>query len=606
MTDTVLLQVLEKLQLRSQASRQRYLALCDQMASETPSRSSLGCTNLAHSYAAAEASEKHLLRQTQTTPNLAIVTAYNDMLSAHQPYYRYPEKLKAFALRHGATAQVAGGTPAMCDGVTQGQPGMELSLFSRDVIALATAVALSHNTFDGGLYLGICDKIVPGLLMGALSFGHLPGIFVPAGPMPSGISNEEKAKVRVAYAEGAVDADALLESEEKSYHSAGTCTFYGTANSNQMLLEMMGLQLPGSAFVNPGTPLRDALSESAVRQLLKSTLTPGRGLGYILEAENLLNGVIGLLATGGSTNHTLHLLAIGRACGWELTWEDIAELSATVPLLTRLYPNGSADVNAFHANGGTPAVIDALWQAGKVFPDIQTAYGWPFEQARRFPQLEDNQPDWQPVSAMGKDPAVMRDTGEPFSPSGGVKLMTGNLGQAIIKVSALPEDMPTTLTAPAVVFETQEALLEQYKAGALNRDFVAVLRAQGPAANGMPELHKLTPALTSLQNRGYRVALVTDGRLSGASGKFPAAIHLTPEAAKGGMIGKLQDGDMMTLDWSNDRLVVDLDNATLEQRPTAAAPPSEHTLGRLLFAHARHQVSPANHGASFVLAACER
>ncbi|RLT97415.1 phosphogluconate dehydratase [Ketobacter sp.] len=599
MTHAVLLSVLDKLRKRSADSRQAYLALCDSMETASPQRGHLGCTNLAHSYAAAESSEKLLLRQTQSTPNLAIVTAYNDMLSAHQPYYRYPERIKQYALKHGATAQVAGGTPAMCDGVTQGQPGMELSLFSRDVIALCTGIALSHNTFDAGVYLGICDKIVPGMLMGALSFGHLPGLFIPSGPMHSGISNEEKAKVRVAYAEGKVDERVLLESEEKSYHSEGTCTFYGTANSNQMLLEMMGLQLPGSAFVGPDSPLRHALTEAAVAALVNSTLKAKTGLGYVMDATNLLNGVIGLLATGGSTNHTLHLVAIGRTCGWQLTWEDMAELSKVIPLLTRLYPNGKADVNAFHANGGTPAVIDTLWDEQLLFTDIATAYSLPYKEARRFPTGAD-QVEWVDASRVDKDDSVFRPASSPFSPSGGLKRLRGNIGEAVIKVSSL-QDNAGSITAPAVVFESQLDIQEQFKAGKLDRDFIAILPGQGPAANGMPELHKLTPPLTSLQNRGFKVALVTDGRMSGASGKFPAAIHLTPEAAKGGVIGKIQTGDMITLDWSRDQLILDVSSDTLEQRPEYCLPPAEVSIGRILFGNARASVGPANQGASFIV-----
>ncbi|RLT99905.1 MAG: phosphogluconate dehydratase, partial [Ketobacter sp.] len=472
MPHSVLLSVLEKLTNRSMHTRQVYLQHCDQMETSAPQRSQVGCTNLAHSYAAAESDEKNLLRQTQSTPNLAIVSAYNDMLSAHQPYYRYPERIKQYALKHGATAQVAGGTPAMCDGVTQGQPGMELSLFSRDVIALSTAIALSHNTFDAGLYLGICDKIVPGMLMGALSFGHLPGIFIPSGPMHSGISNEEKAKVRVAYAEGKVDEQVLLDSEEKSYHSQGTCTFYGTANSNQMLLEIMGLQLPGSAFVAPHSPLRDQLTEEAIKVLVNTSLKQKTGLGYILEAKNLLNGVIGLLATGGSTNHTLHLIAIGRACGWQLTWEDMAELSSVIPLLTRLYPNGKADVNAFHENGATPAVIDTLWDEGLVFSDIQTAYGSPFDSARCFPSLRESHLHWHKVSEIEKDAAVFRNASEPFSKSGGLKRLSGNIGEAVIKVSSLSQELGTRITAPAIVFQSQLDIQEQFKAGKLQRDFI--------------------------------------------------------------------------------------------------------------------------------------
>ncbi len=587
---------------RSQASRAQYLTRCKQADDLLPSRSRISKTNLAHSYAAASDEEKSILRQTQSSPNIGIVTAYNDMLSAHQPYYRYPEKLKAYALKYGATAQVAGGTPAMCDGVTQGQPGMELSLFSRDVIALSTAVALSHNTFDAGVYLGICDKIVPGLLIGALSFGHLPGIFIPSGPMHSGISNEEKGKVRVAYAEGKVDESALLESEEKSYHSEGTCTFYGTANSNQMLLEMMGLQLPGSAFVATRGELRDRLTEEAMKVCIQSSLHADTGLGYILGAENLLNGVIGLLATGGSTNHTMHLVAIGRAAGWDLRWEDLATLSEVVPLVCKLYPNGSADVNEFHKNGGTPAVIQTLLDCGLAFSDIRTAYQLPFAQSTQLPvAVEGNSITWLPTQDISKNDAVFRSASTPFSASGGLKLLQGNIGKAIIKVSSLADKNVTSITAPAVVFQTQEDIMEQFKLGNLNKDFIAVLPGQGPAAIGMPELHKLTPPLTSLQNKGFKIALITDGRMSGASGKFPAAIHLTPEAEKGGVIGKIRDGDIITVDWENDLIEVEISSETIDSRPAYQPPATPQTLGRILFQTSRNNVSPADQGASFIV-----
>lgn len=593
---------LDTLRERSRTSRAEYLDQCKQADALLPSRSRVSKTNLAHSYAAASEQEKSILRQTQSSPNIAIVTAYNDMLSAHQPYYRYPEKLKAFALQHGATAQVAGGTPAMCDGVTQGQPGMELSLFSRDVIALSTAVALSHNTFDAGVYLGICDKIVPGLLIGALSFGHLPGIFIPSGPMHSGISNEEKGKVRVAYAEGKVDEAALLESEEKSYHSQGTCTFYGTANSNQMLLEMMGLQLPGSAFVSTTGALRDKLTETAMQHCIQSSLHAETGIGYILDAENILNGVIGLLATGGSTNHTLHLVAIARAAGWDLRWEDIALLSEVIPLVCKLYPNGSADVNEFHQNGGTPAVIQTLLDSDLAFGQIRTAYQLPFAQTAKLPVAVDNgNITWLPTQDITKNESVFRSAGTPFSKTGGLKLLTGNIGKAIIKVSSLSANDLSHITAPAVVFESQQDIILQFKQGKLNKDFVAVLPGQGPAAIGMPELHKLTPPLTSLQNNGYKVALITDGRMSGASGKFPAAIHLTPEAIKGGTIGKIRNGDMITVDWIKDTIHIEVDPQTLEARPPFILPATPQTLGRNLFKSARNHVSAADQGASFII-----
>ena len=601
MTHSVIIDVTERIRQRSTSQRDRYLQDCLEAATSGPARGALGCTNLAHSYAAASNDEKILLRHTETTPNIGIVTAYNDMLSAHQPYGHYPDQLKRFALEFGATAQVAGGVPAMCDGVTQGQPGMELSLFSRDTIALGTAVALSHHVFDGALYLGICDKIVPGLLIGALSFGFLPGLFVPSGPMRSGLSNEEKSRVRVAYAEGRVDKDELLKSEEKSYHSAGTCTFYGTANSNQMLLEIMGLQLPGSAFVTPDTELRTQLNRQAVADVVDRARSQGKGLGQLLEVENIVNGLIGLLATGGSTNHTLHLVAVARAAGWIVDWQDFSDLSRVVPLLARLYPNGSTDVNDFHRAGGTPAVIQTLGERGLLHTNIDTAYRFEFELAARMPELQDTRLAWNTVAAPQPESPVLRPANTPFSSSGGLRLLQGNLGRAIIKVSSLPADLPTSMTAPARVFTDQETFLAAYKNGELEGDFVAVLPGQGPAANGMPELHKLSPALTSLQNHGYRVALLTDGRMSGASGKFPAIIHTTPEAVHDGIIGKIRDGDMINLDWEHDRMELQVDAMTLEAREAFRLAREVRTLGRHLFAHARATVSPADQGASFIL-----
>lgn len=601
MTHSAILAITERIRTRSQPFRSDYLRNCDLARSKPTARSRIGCTNLAHSYAAASADEKILLRHTEKTPNLGIVTAYNDMLSAHQPYGHYPDQIKQVALRAGATAQVAGGVPAMCDGVTQGEPGMELSLFSRDTIALSTAIALSHHVFDGALFLGICDKIVPGMLMGALSFGFLPGLFIPSGPMPSGLSNEEKSRIRIAHAEGKVDRDALLQSEEASYHSAGTCTFYGTANSNQMLLEMMGLQLPGSSFVTPDTPLRRALTELAVVSLVERIKSQTKGIGELLEAENLVNGIIGLLATGGSTNHTLHLVAIAKAAGWLIDWQDIADLSAVIPLLAKLYPNGAADVNDFHRLGGTPAVMRTLAEDGLLYPEIETAHGVSLTDTSLYPAWQQERLHWQETPTLPPDGSILRPANFPFSATGGLRLLQGNLGRSIIKTSSLPKDIPEVIVAPARVFTDQESFLQAYRNGELQLDFVAVLPGQGPAANGMPELHKLSPALTSLQNQGFRVALLTDGRMSGASGKFPAAIHVTPEACRGGLIGKIHNGDPIRIDWNTNRMDLQVDADVLTQRNDFVLPPTPSTLGRQLFSHARAQVSPADQGASFIL-----
>lgn len=601
MTHPAILSITQRIRERSQPMRSDFLRNCDLARAKPTARARIGCTNLAHSYAAAAADEKILLRHTEKTPNIGIVTAYNDMLSAHQPYGHYPDQLKQAALRNGATAQVAGGVPAMCDGVTQGEPGMELSLFSRDTIALSTAVALSHHVFDGALYLGICDKIVPGMLMGALSFGFLPGLFIPSGPMPSGLSNEEKSRIRIAHAEGKVDRDALLQSEEASYHSAGTCTFYGTANSNQMLLEMMGLQLPGSSFVTPDTPLRRALTELAVTTLAEKCKSQTKGIGELLEAENIVNAIIGLLATGGSTNHTLHLVAIAKAAGWLIDWQDIADLSALIPLLAKLYPNGAADVNDFHRLGGTPAVMRTLADNGLLYPDIETAHGLPLTHTALYPVWQQEQLHWRDTPTPSPDGSILRPANSPFSTTGGLRLLNGNLGRAIIKTSSLPKEIPDVIEAPARVFPDQESFLRAYKNGELQLDFVAVLPGQGPAANGMPELHKLSPALTSLQNQGFKVALLTDGRMSGASGKFPAAIHVTPEACRGGLIGKIQTGDLIQIDWNSNSMELQVDASVLMQRNDYVLPPAPPTLGRQLFSHARAQVSPADQGASFIL-----
>lgn len=534
-------------------------------------------------------------------PNLGIVTAYNDMLSAHQPFATYPDLIKQEANALGATAQVAGGVPAMCDGVTQGQPGMELSLFSRDVIAMATAISLSHNVFDAALMLGVCDKIVPGLVMGALSFGHLPTVFVPAGPMPTGLSNDEKTRVRQAYAVGEVGRDALLESEMKSYHAPGTCTFYGTANSNQMMMEIMGLHVPGAAFVPPGTPLRDAMTRAAVRLSLNAARTPQgvRGIGERLDAEAFVNAIVGLHATGGSTNHLLHLVAMARAAGLVIGWEDFADLAAVVPLLARVYPNGPADVNQFHAAGGIAFVIRELLRAGLLFRDIETIAGNDLTDYGREPFLHDGELTYRDLPQESPVPSIVRTIENPFQDTGGLALLTGNLGRSVAKTSAVRQDR-LALTAPARVFESQEQFLEAFKNNEFDSDVVIVVRQQGPRANGMPELHSLMPALGVMENRGLRVALLTDGRLSGASGKILSALHVTPEAASGGAIGLLQDGDLITIDAARGRFEVTLDAATLAARAPmrSNSAKADASLGRDLFSVLRASVGRADLGAA--------
>jgi phosphogluconate dehydratase len=585
---------------RSRSSRAAYLTRVDAARGDGTQRRHLSCGNLAHGFAACDPHDKAALRD-GPAPNIAIVNSYNDMLSAHQPYERYPELIRRIAREVGATAQVAGGVPAMCDGVTQGQAGMELSLFSRDLIAMATAVALSHDMFDAGLYLGICDKIVPGLLIGALSFGQLPAIFVPSGPMPSGIPNEEKSKVRQAYAEGKATRAELLEAEARSYHSAGTCTFYGTANSNQMLMEIMGLHLPGASFVAPNTLLRDALTAQTVRRAAEITVlgdqyTP---VGRIVDERAIVNGVIGLHATGGSTNHLLHLVAIARAAGIELRWDDFDELSSVVPLLARVYPNGYADVNHFHDAGGMTFLIDQLLDAGLLHGDVRTVAGDGLDHYRKLPFLDDTgKLAWKPVSRESGNRGVLRAASEPFRADGGLRMLSGNVGRAVIKVSSVPEDR-MIIEAPAVVFDHQDDIKGAFERGELNRDFVAVVRFQGPRANGMPELHKLTPTLSVLQDRGHRVALLTDGRMSGASGRVPAAIHVTPEAEAGGPIGKIRDGDIVRLDAMAGTVEVKVEAAEWAARVVASADLSSHQfgMGRELFAIFRQAAQTADVGA---------
>lgn len=592
--------ITETIARRSDATRKPYLDRIAAAAETGPRRGAHACGNLAHAFAASPPTDK-TLQHTNATPNLAIVTAYNDMLSAHQPYETYPALIREAARAAGGTAQVAGGVPAMCDGVTQGRDGMELSLFSRDVIALATGVALSHDMFDAAVYLGICDKIVPGLVIGALTFGHLPAVFIPAGPMTTGISNDEKSRIRNLYAEGRIGRAELLESESKSYHGPGTCTFYGTANSNQMLMEVMGLHLPGAAFVNPNTPLRDALTRAVVRQALSITALGNRHIpaGRMLDERAFVNAIAALHATGGSTNHAIHLLAMARAAGIHLTWDDISDLSEIVPLLARVYPNGQADVNHFAAAGGTGFVIGQLLDAGLLHPDVETILGPGLEPYRAEARLEGETLTFVPALRESADPTVLRPATNPFAPDGGLRILQGNLGRAVIKISAVkPEHR--TVTAPARVFDSQEALEDAFRSGTIQSDMIAVIRFQGPRANGMPELHKLTPLLSVLMARGHKVALVTDGRMSGASGRVPAAIHVTPECVDGGPLARLQDGDIITVDAAAGTLSVDLPEAELLARPLAklADTANSHGCGRELFALFRQAVGRADAGAS--------
>lgn len=592
--------VTEKIIARSRPARRRYHARMEQALSRQPSRKALGCANIAHGFAACGPHDKEALRN-GSGPNLAIVTSFNDMLSAHQPFEHYPDLIREAARAAGGTAQVAGGVPAMCDGVTQGESGMELSLFSRDVIALSTAVALSHQMFDATVYLGVCDKIVPGLVIGALSFGHLPAVFVPAGPMTSGMNNEEKAKVRQLFVEGKVDRAALLEAEAQSYHGPGTCTFYGTANSNQMLMEIMGLHLPGSTFINPGSELRDELTKAAAKQALSITALGNqyRPIGQIYDERSVVNGVVGLLATGGSTNHTMHLIAMAAAAGISLTWDDLAELSRTVPLLTRIYPNGTADVNHFHAAGGMGFLIGELLGAGLLHRDVHTVMGEGLDAYCAEPRLKDGNLTWTSASTTSEDIAVLRGVREPFQATGGLNVLKGNIGTAVIKSSAIPLERHV-VEAPARVFHSQEELMAAFKAGSLNSDVIAVVRFQGPKACGMPELHRMTPPLGVLQGRGLKVGLVTDGRMSGASGKIPAAIHVTPEAADGGAIARIRDGDIIRIDATSGTLQVLVDAAEFAARPLATADLSAHDygVGRDLFTAFRRLAGPADKGAS--------
>ena len=583
---------------KSKDSRRRYLDLIEREAEKFPGRGALSCSNLAHGFAAALEDKPAIANG--RGPNLAIVTAYNDMLSAHQPYGRYPEAMKLYAREVGATAQVAGGVPAMCDGVTQGQDGMELSLFSRDAIAMAATVAMSHAMFDGMALLGICDKIVPGLVIGALRFGHLPAIFIPSGPMPSGLANREKQKVRQLYAEGKASRADLLESESASYHSPGTCTFYGTANSNQMMLELMGLHMPAASFVPPNTPLRSALTRAAVHRLaaIGRESNDYRPMARVVDEKAIVNAAVGLLCTGGSTNHAIHLPAMARAAGIKLDWQDLDELSGAVPLLARVYPNGAGDVNHFHAAGGISFLVRELLDAGLAHGDVLTVAAGGTADYATEPVLENGTLTWQPAPQASGDDTILRPVARAFMPDGGMRLVKGNLGRATFKTSAV-DAARWTIEAPARVFTTQDAVQAAFKAGELNRDVIVVVRFQGPRANGMPELHKLTPPLGVLQDKGFKVALVTDGRMSGASGKVPAAIHVTPEALGGGPLAYVEDGDVIKLCGHDGLLQL---KADLSGREPAIAPRAEMGMGRELFAMLRNHADGAEDGASAMLA----
>lgn len=586
---------------RSRAQRQEYLGRMNELKARSPHRSALSCGNLAHGFAACGQGDKDTLKL-MNKANVAIVSAYNDMLSAHQPYANFPDIIRDAAHGMGSVAQFAGGTPAMCDGVTQGQAGMELSLFSRDTIAMSTAVALSHNMFDATLLLGICDKIVPGLLIGALSFGYLPAILMPAGPMPSGPPNKEKQRVRQLYAEGKIEKDELLEAESKSYHGPGTCTFYGTANSNQLMVEVMGLHLPGAAFVNPNTPLRDQLTRAATEQVIRLSKPQGGelGLGDMVNEKSIVNALVALLVTGGSTNHTLHWVAIARAAGIIIDWNDYAELSSVVPSMTRIYPNGDEDVNTFHEAGGTPFLIRELLAGGYLHRDVETVAGFGLERYTQVPTLAEGKLVWQPAPEKSLRPDVLSSAAEPFAPNGGLKVLDGNLGRGVIKVSAVAPEHHR-IEAPAVVFNDQNELKSAFDAGELDKDCVVIVRFQGPRSNGMPELHKLTPYLGVLQDRGYKVGLVTDGRMSGASGKVPAAIHVYPEARDGGPLARVRDGDLICIDADNGSLSIVVNAAEFAQREPAKPDLSRYHngYGRELFGWMRRATSTPEEGASF-------
>jgi phosphogluconate dehydratase len=595
------IEVTERIIEVSRPTRTAYLQRLDEIANRDRGADRLGCANVAHAFAAMPTSDKFKV-VAEKAPNIGIVTAYNDMLSAHQPYGTYPNIIKDEAAKWGATAQVAGGVPAMCDGITQGEPGMELSLFSRDTIAMSTAIALSHDVFDAALLLGVCDKIVPGLLIGALHFGHLPCVFVPAGPMSTGIDNTSKSKVREQYAQGLIGREELLASESAAYHGAGTCTFYGTANSNQMLMEAMGLHVPGSAFIHPHDGMRELLTREAVKMVLENTkkdhYTP---IGKLVDEHVIVNAMVALLATGGSTNHLIHWVAIARAAGIIIDWTDFYHLAKTTPLLAKVYPNGIADVNQFQDAGGPAFVIRELIDAGYMYPDVFTVSYGGLRDYGKLPVKEDDKLVWKDLPKESKDELIVRTAEHPFDPSGGLRLLKGNLGRSVIKISAVPEDRHI-IEAPAIVFDAQEELLEAFDRGELEKDFVAVVRFQGPKANGMPELHKLTPPLAVLQNKGFMVAIVTDGRMSGASGKIPAAIHLTPEASAGGALAKVRTGDIIRLNAKVGMVNVLVDEDEWEEREVEELSDdkrhaNEHGIGRELFGGMRKNVLSAEEGA---------
>lgn len=597
----VLAKVTERVIARSQKTRSAYLQRIEHAQGKFPARGALSCANLAHGFAGMDDNEK-LIIKVGREPNIGIVSSYNEMLSAHAPYKTFPDLIKNAARENGGVAQFAGGVPAMCDGITQGNAGMELSLFSRETIAMSTAIALSHNMFDAALCLGVCDKIVPGLLIGALQFGYLPTIFVPAGPMTSGLSNDEKAKIRQQFATGQVGRDALLEAESAAYHGQGTCTFYGTANSNQMLMEVMGLHLPSAAFVHPHTPLRDALTAEAAIRVLDLTVERGNytPIGHVVDEKAIINGIVALLATGGSTNHTLHLIAIARAAGILIDWDDFDELSAVVPLLAKIYPNGKADVNHFQAAGGVAFLIRNLLEAGLLHNDVTTVAGKGLQHYTKEPKLIDGKLTWVDGVVQSLDDKVLRSIDAPFQPDGGLRLMQGRLGRGVIKISAVAPQH-RKVKAPAIVFDSQEAVQAAFDRGELHRDFIAVVRFQGARANGMPELHRLTPVLGVLQDQGFHVALVTDGRMSGASGKVPAVIHLSPEALLNGPIAKVQTGDMLIIDAEAGVLDVEIDDDVWQSRPVAQPEhqaENEVGFGRELFGVFRAAAAPAEHGAS--------
>ncbi|PWC11144.1 phosphogluconate dehydratase [Brenneria roseae subsp. americana] len=591
--------VTQQIITRSAVSRRAYLERIAAAKETKVQRSQLACGNLAHGFAACTPDDKAMLRN-MVHSDIAIITAYNDMLSAHQPYEHYPEQLKSALRTVGAVGQVAGGVPAMCDGVTQGQDGMELSLMSRDVIAMSAAVGLSHNMFDGALYLGVCDKIVPGLLMAALSFGHLPALFVPAGPMTSGLPNKEKVRVRQLYAEGKVDRQALLEAEAASYHGIGTCTFYGTANSNQMVMEVMGLHLPGASFVHPDTPLRQALNDAAARQIVRMTAVSGNYLpvGHLVNEQVIVNGIVALLASGGSTNLTMHLVAIARAAGILINWDDFSRLSEVVPLLCRIYPNGPADINYFQAAGGVPLLVRELLNSGLLHEDVETVAGRGLQRYTLEPYLAEEGLRWRNGPEISMDSSVITSVGQPYSPHGGLKVLSGNIGRAVMKTSAVPDDA-LIVEAPAVVFDSQHDVGPAFDRGELDKDCVVVVRYQGPQAVGMPELHKLMPPLGVLMDKGFRVALVTDGRLSGASGKVPSAIHVTPEACDGGLLAKIRTGDIIRINGHTGEISLRVDDEVLAQRVVKPydLTPYHQGCGRELFTALRERLSGAEQGA---------